>query len=501
MKRRFALLASFTALILAAAMIGGCGRPPTAAPSDSSQGHTLPQPDASIPAPAPTAAVGSAASVPTPPIIIDPRELFRRSVGSVVLIRTFDENNTPLAIGSGFFVNADRELVTNAHVLEGASRVEYVGSNNIPIPVTECWAINPDRDIAILVATGPVLHLAEHEPVVGDRVFVIGNPEGLIQTLSDGLVSSLRQFAGASVIQITAPISPGSSGGPVLDTTGAVVGIASYSYREGQNLNLAIPASYVAQLRTASTAESLAAVLTRLKVTLGAARAQSAHGRVTVTRVQSNQGNADISLENDESYPVGAVWVRVLYYEDTAGERTQQIAQIDQQIAAADIARSQFAQAIKARRTIEAYLHVLQTDPQQWTYQDLAKIPRDMGVPVMIFGAGEHYVETREEGSLRMIQAELPRELARVQDLLAAGQQNLEQGAASWEERKSQLLDQRANLAKTGSQPELRKLIDYADYKLELNIAPGLTKASLIKLGRSEPWEVKVIDYELVKAN
>ena len=79
--------------------------------------------------------------------------------------------------------------------------------------------------------------------VEGQRVLVIGNPDGLEGTVSDGIISAFR--SGRSMIQITAPISPGSSGSPVLDETGQVIGMATLVSKEGQNLNFAISAEAI----------------------------------------------------------------------------------------------------------------------------------------------------------------------------------------------------------------------------------------------------------------
>jgi S1-C subfamily serine protease len=87
---------------------------------------------------------------------------------------------------------------------------------------------------------------------VGDQVYVVGNPEGLEGTFSQGIVSGIRTFDSDSILQITAPISPGSSGGPVLDSVGNVIGIAVATFKSGQNLNFAVPVSYLKSLLSKS---------------------------------------------------------------------------------------------------------------------------------------------------------------------------------------------------------------------------------------------------------
>jgi hypothetical protein len=89
---------------------------------------------------------------------------------------------------------------------------------------------------------------------VGDEVYAVGNPEGLEGTFSQGIVSAIRHIGSDTVLQMTAPISPGSSGGPVLDSRGNAVGIAVATFSEGQNLNLAIPSSYLTALAASVTA-------------------------------------------------------------------------------------------------------------------------------------------------------------------------------------------------------------------------------------------------------
>jgi S1-C subfamily serine protease len=166
---------------------------------------------------------------------------------SVVLVRMEDSNGRPIAMGSGFFVREDL-VVTNYHVVNGASRgyVKLVGENN-SYEIAGTVSRDQKKDLAVLKKLGakaPSLRLGSDVDVrVGDRIFVVGNPLGLEGTFSDGIVSGVRRSPSLRLLQITAPISPGSSGGPVLAENGSVIGIAVASLREGQNLNFAIPVS------------------------------------------------------------------------------------------------------------------------------------------------------------------------------------------------------------------------------------------------------------------
>jgi len=147
--------------------------------------------------------------------------------------------------------------VTNAHVVAGAARVEIFDDSGALLGIAPyAEMLSSTVDLAILPSVGvrvPALPLALTAPAVGEQVIVIGAPEGLTNTVSDGIVSAVRQLETRRLLQITAPISPGSSGGPVLNARGEVVGVSVSILREGQNLNFAVPAADVIAL-TASRA-------------------------------------------------------------------------------------------------------------------------------------------------------------------------------------------------------------------------------------------------------
>jgi hypothetical protein len=144
--------------------------------------------------------------------------------------------------GSGFVIRADGIVVTTWHVIAGASRVRVRLSSGQLLAVTRIVAANPDRDVAMMHVAGtglPIVRLGDTATVRrGDRILVIGSPLGLEQTVSDGLISAIRHRPDP-VLQVTAPISPGSSVGPVLNAQGLVVGVAVFRLRGGKNLNFA----------------------------------------------------------------------------------------------------------------------------------------------------------------------------------------------------------------------------------------------------------------------
>lgn len=170
---------------------------------------------------------------------------------TVVLLKAFDRQGKVIGLGSGFRIAGGR-FVTNAHVVAGASRVEIFDDGGTLLGIARyAEMLSTTVDLAILPSVGaraPALSLASAPPPVGEQVIVIGAPEGLTNTVSDGIVSAIRKVETRQLLQITAPISPGSSGGPVLNKRGEVVGVSVSILREGQNLNFAVPVAEVAAL-------------------------------------------------------------------------------------------------------------------------------------------------------------------------------------------------------------------------------------------------------------
>jgi S1-C subfamily serine protease len=181
-------------------------------------------------------------------------EVVKRSSDAVVLIVTSDSNGQETALGSGFLISADGEIVTNFHVIKDAHSAVVKLSTGAFFPVSGILASDPDRDLAILKIKGknlPFLALGSDNRVqVGDHVVAIGSPLGYEGTVSDGVISSLRDDGGKKWIQTTAPVSHGNSGGPLLDMNNQVVGVIDWGIKPelGQNLNFAIPSSELTAL-------------------------------------------------------------------------------------------------------------------------------------------------------------------------------------------------------------------------------------------------------------
>lgn len=181
-------------------------------------------------------------------------ELVRRIKPSAVAIETFDARGERLSRGSGFFIDNDR-IVTNRHVLEGAHRAEIHAANGAVYPVKAVLAVDAEGDIALLKIDVPAgivrpLRLEQTSPQEGESIVVIGNPLGLEGSVTNGIVSAVRDIPTfGRIIQITAPISSGSSGSPVVNMQGQVIGIATLQITGGQSVNFAIPSERIAQLQ------------------------------------------------------------------------------------------------------------------------------------------------------------------------------------------------------------------------------------------------------------
>ena len=184
-------------------------------------------------------------------------DIVKQSSDAVVLIVISNSTGQETALGSGFLISSDGRIVTNYHVIKGAHSAIVKLSSGAFFPVASVLASDPQEDLAVLKVTGknlPSLQLADHDEVhVGDHVVAIGSPLGLEGTVSDGIVSALREDGSKRWIQTTAPVSHGNSGGPLLDMTNHVVGVVSMGVnpQAGQNLNFAIPSAKVKELLNA----------------------------------------------------------------------------------------------------------------------------------------------------------------------------------------------------------------------------------------------------------
>ena len=219
------------------------------------------------------------------------QEIYKRSSPATAKIIVKDDNDNVLATGTGFLIKYQTRplLVTNYHVIRAAAKAEAHFSEDRIYSLNKVFAESPQLDIAIVSLTISMtdfstismtyfskksqsidytkvdaqvdaymswlkqhcfeLHFLEGDlPEIGSKVYVTGSPLGLENTLSEGLISGHRKEGVVTWLQTTAPISPGSSGSPLISAEGQVVGMATSTFKEGQNLNLAVPSSEIIKL-------------------------------------------------------------------------------------------------------------------------------------------------------------------------------------------------------------------------------------------------------------
>jgi tetratricopeptide (TPR) repeat protein len=183
--------------------------------------------------------------------------IYRQVSESVFFLLTKGSGGQDFGQGTGFLIEGGN-IVTNEHVIRGSEKVFLLlGGAKIPLAIAR---VDATHDLAILTCqielTASPLVMAENLPATGDSVYAIGNPQGLNRSISAGILSGVRNVESGQLLQITAALSPGSSGGPVFNSSGQVIGVAEFTLTNGQNLNFAVPVSDIrALLRSAVKAD------------------------------------------------------------------------------------------------------------------------------------------------------------------------------------------------------------------------------------------------------
>ena len=257
------------------------------------------------------------------------QEIAKKAFSSTVLLVMEDANGQPLSLGSGFFVR-DGEIVSNLHVVEGAARgyAKLIGQTT-KYDIEGITGVDPNYDLVVLKISGGSsrsLALGDSDAVqVGESIYAVGNPQGLEGTFSQGIVSSIREVGTDKLFQMTAPISPGSSGGPVLNAKGEVIGVSVATFKGGQNLNFAIPAKYLKSLlEKTGTAKPLAEAKpakTQRSILsdLGGRSVEGVSGsQLTWTYKAFQTGDYAFSLRNQLRENVRNIYCLVIFY-DTRG--------------------------------------------------------------------------------------------------------------------------------------------------------------------------------------
>lgn len=165
---------------------------------------------------------------------------------ATVTIYTFDEYGSPSGEGSGFFIDKKGTCLTNYHVLDGATKAILKTSDGTEFEIDSVLVSNKKKDIIKFNIKNPdnknfaYLHFTNSDLKQGDKVYNVSSPVGLEQTVSDGIISALRNDSHGDIVQITAPISPGSSGSAIVNEKGEVIAVATFLHKGGQNLNFGV---------------------------------------------------------------------------------------------------------------------------------------------------------------------------------------------------------------------------------------------------------------------
>ena len=186
-------------------------------------------------------------------VSMQPQQIARKVLASTVLVVIEDAYGKELGFGSGFFI-CQNQIVSNWHVVEGAATGYAMQvTDGITYNIKRITAKNVKQDLVILEVSGigDVLPLGNSNEIqIGDPIYAAGNPKGWTGTFSEGIISGFQIQRSGKRFQISAPVSPGSSGSPLLNNKGEVIGIvyAKHSGIDAENLNLAIPVNYLKNL-------------------------------------------------------------------------------------------------------------------------------------------------------------------------------------------------------------------------------------------------------------
>ena len=177
-------------------------------------------------------------------------EVYKSCSPAVFYIEVYDSTGSAFASGSGFFIDSYGTAVTNFHVIDGCQSAKITTTNGKTYDVAGVYDYSEDHDWAVLKVSGSgftYLTIGDSsENVAGAPVYALGSPLGFSDSISEGIISSTsRTYDGTNYIQTTAPISSGSSGGALITKKGHVIGITTGSFEDGQNLNVAVPLTYI----------------------------------------------------------------------------------------------------------------------------------------------------------------------------------------------------------------------------------------------------------------
>lgn len=196
----------------------------------------------------------------------------QENANSVMYLEMYDKNDELIGTASGFYIENGKTLVTNYHVIDGVHTLSVMSSDReLSTEAQTVLAYDKNADIAILkcdadLGVAPLKLADSNIAKQGDKIYAVGYPLGLANTMSDGIISS-RYYDeyDVDVLQITAAISPGSSGGALFNERGLVIGVTSAYYDGGQNLNIAIASNTVQQIYAGRTEPTTLSKLNKTK--------------------------------------------------------------------------------------------------------------------------------------------------------------------------------------------------------------------------------------------
>jgi tetratricopeptide (TPR) repeat protein len=321
-------------------------------------------------------------------------ELVRRIKPSAVAIVTFDNHGESLSRGSGFFIDVDR-VVTNRHVIEGAYRAEVHSSTGNVYPVRGVLAVDAEGDVALLRIEAPPnlirpLSLERTSPQEGESIVVIGNPFGLEGSVTNGIVSAVRDIPTfGRIIQITAPISPGSSGSPVVNMRGQVIGVATLQITGGQSINFAIPSERISQLQTGpmTSLADLVVATGRNKRAKAVQLFRDGLSFLSKDDCEKALPYFEQAVESDANY--AEAWAQTGFCNEKLGHHTEAIEASRKAVTLRPSAESYFNIGLanyylkQYRESVDAYRQAIKLDPYNAAdaYYALGLTYRDWGRP------------------------------------------------------------------------------------------------------------------------
>jgi S1-C subfamily serine protease len=205
-----------------------------------------------------------------PPIKLSPGEIAAKYSDAVVILENYNDQGQASAQGSGFICSPDGTILTNYHVIRGASRMTARMHDQSIHDVEYVAGFDAQHDVAAVKIDGqglPSVHVGSSSSIkAGDHVVALGAPLGLESTLSDGIISAVREAGAFRLFQTSAPISHGSSGGPMFDDYGNVIALVVSTIEMGENLNFAVPIDAGKTLLTENRQTSFAELLSMTAV-------------------------------------------------------------------------------------------------------------------------------------------------------------------------------------------------------------------------------------------